>query len=140
MNERRERRKAHGEHVVCVNRSQELLDMICMLLADEGFEPTPLPVTPEAIDEIRRLAPDAVIVDLIANDVISWTLIEQIRSDPATNDVPCIIVSTDVHALDQVRRERDRYGGDRLIPKPFDVFELCDHLRELLSVTADEDH
>lgn len=138
MNARGERHKPDGEHIVCVNRSQELLDMICMLLIDEGFEATPLPVTAEAINEIRRLEPDAVIVDLVANDTASWSLIEQINKDPETIDIPCIIVSTDVHALEHVRRERHRYGGDRLITKPFDVFELCDELRDLLSVTADD--
>lgn len=129
--------EAHRGHVVCVNSSHELLEMMCLLLVDEGYHPTPLPVTPDTIDEIRRLSPDAMILDLISSDETSWRLIEQVNHDPATSGIPSIIVSTDPRALELVRSEPHRFGGDLLLPKPFDVFELCDQLERLLYQPSD---
>lgn len=125
-------------HIVCVNSSPELLEMICELLVDEGYDATPLPVASDTITEIRRISPDALVLDLVANDELSWQLIEQVNSDPATSHIPSIIVSTDPHALERVRHENRRYGGDCLLPKPFDVFELCEHLRRLLTRSSDD--
>lgn len=47
----------------------------------------------EGIDLARRVAPDLVLLDLVLPDVSGWEVLERLRSNPQTRDIPIIIAS-----------------------------------------------
>lgn len=133
-----ERAQPSEKHVVCVDNSRDLLEMLCMLLEDEGYRASPLTFGPDTFDSIVSLRPDALIVDLAYNVHQSWNLLERLSGESNTRSVPKIVVSTDVRALEIVRRQSHRFRAERVLQKPFDVYELCSMVGEIIGPAIDE--
>jgi DNA-binding response OmpR family regulator len=110
--------------------------MICTVFDEEGYDGTPLPIGPDTPDLIESILPDALMIDLVANHTRSWQLIQNIQANEATRETPRIITSTDARSLSLLQRDPEKYGGDRFMLKPFDVFELADVVRSLVTVCA----
>jgi CheY-like chemotaxis protein len=140
MSESEQHDQTQGSHIVCINNNLDLLEMICLLLEDEGYQATPLTLEPDTHANIVALEPDAIIIDLTYQNPASWNLLEQVNADPSTGEIPRIVVSTDLRALETAQTEAERYGGDRFLLKPFDVYELTDMIRDLLDPDAGRQH
>lgn len=126
------------KHVVCVDNSRDLLEMLCMLLEDEGYRASPLTFGADTFNNIVSLQPDALIVDLAYNVHQSWELLERLSDDTNTRSVPKIVVSTDVRALEIVQRQPVRFRAERVLQKPFDVYELCSMVGEIIGPATDD--
>ncbi|HVA08924.1 MAG TPA: response regulator, partial [Acidimicrobiales bacterium] len=66
--------------------------------------------------------PDLVLLDLHLPDMTGSDVLQQLRDDPGTTNVPVVVVSADATAA-QVRRLRSN-GAMAYFTKPIDVHEL----------------
>jgi len=71
----------------------------------------------EALDLARQHKPDLVILDAKMNVVSGKDICSELKSQPATKDVPIIVISGYPEA---VRYVHD-FGADEFVLKPFDV-------------------
>ena len=88
----------------------------------------------QALEEVARQRPDAIITDVMMPRVNGFDLCIALRADPATRDIPLIIVTA-------LEGERDRQrglaaGADAYLTKPFNGNDLTDRLAELLAARA----
>lgn len=117
------------DHVLAINDDRELLRLYAELLSDEGYRVSVdvLPATDLA--DVRALAPDLVVLDLVVGDQDRGTaFLELLRGDPTTRDLPVVVCSADSERLGQL--EGWLLGlSSSVLRKPFDIDELLAAVR-----------
>jgi CheY-like chemotaxis protein len=71
----------------------------------------------EALDHVRQHKPDLIILDAKLKVVSGKDICSELKSQPATKDIPIIVISGYPEA---VRYVKD-FGADEFVLKPFDV-------------------
>jgi len=94
------------------------------VLETEGYRVS-LSAAPLDLETVKRVAPDLVILDFMIDDGAGsgWSLIDALRADPATRDLPIVACTG---AVQQVREQRWRLdlNGVHVVLKPFDIDDL----------------
>lgn len=118
------RSPSYGPHILAGDDSPAVLDLFREILEEEGYRVT---TAREALGvaEIKRLAPDLVIIDHMLEDGegSGWQLLRELRDDPATANLPIVICTG---AVQQVRASEAllRQQNIGIVYKPFDIDEL----------------
>jgi CheY-like chemotaxis protein len=83
------------------------------------------------IDLAREHHPDAILLDLHLPDIQGDEVLRQLQDDPATRDIPVIVLSADAtsHHVESLRAN----GARHYLVKPIHVQDLLDLLDETLS-------
>ena len=84
----------------------------------QGFEVISTTTGRQALDLARSWHPDAVVLDLCLPDVHGFDICQALSANPATSDIPVIILSG-MEGADIVRRCR-AVGGMYYVAKPYD--------------------
>src|SRR4051812_4817525 len=107
--------------IAIVEDNVEMLEMVDVILTDEGYQTILLPEGQGAYQLVRAQQPDLVILDLRMEDPREgWITLDLLRADPATATVPVIMVSGD-HEFLCANAARLRAENCRVLPKPFRV-------------------
>lgn len=110
--------------VVLIQDDKDILGIMDQVLQEEGFDVTPS-LTTEPIDKLEEIEPDVVIIDdHIKGRKKGSQVIEELKSDPGTEDLPAVLTSTSAD-LAQIAEDCQ---ADDYIEKPFDI----DHLIEVV--------
>ena len=83
---------------------------------------------PEALRLARTSAPDLVLLDLMLPQTSGFEVLEAIRSNPATEKTPVVVIT----AWSHVEEEAEEAGADRFLAKPFEPSELQEIVRDLV--------
>jgi signal transduction histidine kinase len=86
-----------------------------------------------ALESIRRHPPDLVLSDIMMPNVDGFELLRAIRSDPATNTIPVILLSA--RAGEESRVEGLDAGADDYLVKPFSARELLARVQTHLELS-----
>lgn len=90
-----------------------------------------------ALDVAREILPDVVLVDLVMPQMPGAELIQKLRRDNQTQDMPVIVLSaSDDHMK---KTEAYAYGADDYLVKIPDKFVLIERIRRLASLDLDSD-
>ncbi|MEW6077656.1 MAG: response regulator [Thermodesulfobacteriota bacterium] len=85
----------------------------------------------QAVDTIRRLLPDIVLLDLMMPDMDGFRMLEQLKADPVTREVPILILADRDET--PVVAKALRLGADDFLKKPFDDEELLVRVKKIIS-------
>ncbi len=86
--------------ILVVEDDQDILTFLDEVLSDEGYPTERCHDGKRALALVRELQPKLVILDLwLGTTETGWTILEQLRADPATRAVPVIVYSADARAL-----------------------------------------
>lgn len=105
-----------------------------MLLQHTRLRPEVFEDAEEALPEIARLQPAAVLMDLNLPGMDGLQALARLRMDPATARIPVVIVSAD--ALSERIEQAHELGADGYLTKPLRVSELIDLLDTLIGRDA----
>jgi CheY-like chemotaxis protein len=119
-------------YIIVTNDDTTYLDMIREFLQDEGYPEVDCVLGPQAYQLIKRKRPDLVLLDIhIGQHDSGWRLLDFIRLDPQTTDIPVIICSTDPRLPrekgDWLRRQRCYF-----LEKPFQIANLTSMIAEIV--------
>lgn len=118
--------------IAVVNDDRNFLDLMEQLFEEEGYRVTLVHDAGDAYSTIKRHQPELVILDIrLGNPDAGWKVLEVLRLDPATTNIPIIVCSADLHAL-RTCEERLRQMRCECLPKPFDLDELTSLVSEVL--------
>jgi CheY-like chemotaxis protein len=84
----------------------------------------------EALEQIQARRPDLLLLDLNMPRLDGYQVIERVRADEATKDLPILVLTSWAH--DRAERALD-FGADEFLTKPFSGDVLIDVIRRLLN-------
>lgn len=115
-------KSAVGGRVLWADDNSDVRQYVARLLRQSGFEVSAVADGLEALDAARHDPPDLVLADVMMPRVDGFELLRRLRDDPATADVPVILLSA--RAGEEARIEGLRGGADDYLVKPFSAKEL----------------
>ncbi len=83
----------------------------------------------EALEKIKELNPDLVILDIMLPDVDGYTICEQIKEDPSLNSLVLILTA---RSSDLDKKVGYSMGADDYMTKPFGLADLITRVENLL--------
>ncbi len=108
--------------VLVVDDDPSIVKLIEINLKIEGYEVVTATDGSDALDEVARQIPDAIVCDLMMPVTDGYTVLRTLRIDPATKKIPFVIVSA--KSLPEEIQKALEMGADRYITKPFDPGKL----------------
>ena len=119
--------------ILVVNDTQEILELFRMILEGEMGHDVILSGFPiQDINEIERIKPDLIILDLIFEDEKSGIqMLQMLKMKRSTAGIPVLICTAAINSV----REQEGYlvsQGVHVLYKPFDIDQLQNHVRQLL--------
>lgn len=123
-------------HILCINHSPEILQLLRMLLESEGYQVSTQMTAEKDLEEIVRLKPDLITIDYMwTTSDNEWTHLNLLTIDPRTRDIPVILCTA---AVEQVMDMESHLAsiGVRVVFKPFEIDTLLTAVQELLAGTS----
>jgi serine phosphatase RsbU (regulator of sigma subunit) len=94
------------------------IDYLEQELEDSDYELLSATNGQEALERIRESLPDLVLLDIMMPVMDGFAVLEQVKADPATRDIPIIIISAN-NDLPSVVKGIQK-GAEDYLPKPFE--------------------
>jgi CheY-like chemotaxis protein len=122
-------------HVLLIDDTQEILDLMAELLEVEGYRVTCSQALLD-ITRVKALAPDVIIQDLrfAGTQEQGWKFLELTRLDPELARIPLVLCTAAVQTVGDpaMAKQLDRLGV-RVILKPFAIEDLLSALGQVLT-------
>jgi type II secretory ATPase GspE/PulE/Tfp pilus assembly ATPase PilB-like protein/CheY-like chemotaxis protein len=120
-----------GAMVLLVDDEDQLRRVMKDLLERQGYTVVEARDGAQALDEVDRHAPDIVILDLNLPGVDGYSVLSQLRSRPATRQIPVIVLTAKGDEDNEVRVLQ--LGADDFLTKPFRAKALAARLESTLA-------
>lgn len=120
--------------IVVIDDTPEVLDLLEILLSDEGFQVIRCQEASLAVETVADATPVLVIADLKMAGVDRWELVDALMTDERTAHLPLIVCSGAVTELRTAEPRIQAHGGDVLI-KPFDIQVLTGMVKRLIAAS-----
>jgi CheY-like chemotaxis protein len=122
--------RGKGTTVLLVEDEEQLRRVMKDLLEREGYRVAEARDGVQALDQVDRLAPDVIILDLNLPGIDGYSVLSQIRSRPATRTIPVVVLTAKGDEDNEVRVFE--LGADDFITKPFRAKALSARLEAVL--------
>ena len=98
------------------------------VLGHEGYEVIWRQTGPEGLAAAESESPDVIMLDLMLPEVDGWTVLRELKKNPATRATPVIMSSAVVDRSTDIERSL----AEAVLRKPFGIEELLKTVREVL--------
>ncbi len=115
--------------LVLIDDDPDLRKLIALTLNfSAGWEVTTAAGGVEGIEAVRRIKPDAVVVDIMMPEVDGYEVCRRLKADPDTAAIPVVFLT----ARTQIDEEQVRdMGAAGVIIKPFETDTIADRILDL---------
>ena len=114
------------ERVLVVEDDAHAYELISSALGSAGYLAIRARHGDEALKLAKESRPVAVTLDLVLPGLDGWEVLKRLKSDPATRDIPVVIIS-----MVENRELGVALGADDYFVKPVDRERLLDRIRQL---------
>ncbi|MEM9638378.1 MAG: response regulator [Pseudomonadota bacterium] len=121
-----------GKRVLLVEDEMNIIEAIRFLLSREGWQVDTHSDGSDATDVIRDRKPDLVVLDVMLPGKSGFDILEELRGDEATADLPVLMLTARGQSRD--REMAEKAGVSRFMTKPFSNTEVLTAVRDLLYV------
>jgi type II secretory ATPase GspE/PulE/Tfp pilus assembly ATPase PilB-like protein/CheY-like chemotaxis protein len=122
--------RGQGACVLLVEDEEQLRRVMKDLLQREGYKVAEARDGIQALDEVDRFAPDVIILDLNLPGLDGYGVLAQLRSRPATREIPVMVLTAKGDEDNEVRVFE--LGADDFVTKPFRARSLTARLEAVL--------
>jgi len=105
--------------ILIVEDDDATAELLSDLLHAEGYDVETLSA-PRTVDDVRRLRPDLILLDLVFPDLKGEDLLRDVRSDHELHELPVVLLSAVPHLADMAAR----LPVQGYVSKPFELDEL----------------
>ncbi len=122
--------RGRGAKVLLVEDEEQLRRVMKDLLERDGYIVAEARDGVQALDEVDRHAPDIIVLDLNLPGLDGYSVLQQLRSRPATRGIPVMVLTAKGDEDNEVRVFE--LGADDFITKPFRARALSARLEAVL--------
>jgi len=79
--------------IAVIEDNEDLVTLFSRYLAGRSYRLVPIGGGAEAIERLREVQPDAIVLDLMMPDVDGWEVLQQVKADPLLRDLPVVVCS-----------------------------------------------
>lgn len=119
--------------IMVVDDEPDTVDLVSLVLEDEGYEIMPAYTGREALDMLSDAKPDLILLDIMMPGIDGWNVYQSIRKNEKTKDLPVVMLTAKAQSIDKMIGLHV-VGVDGYLTKPFGRMELIDcvkaHLKE----------
>ncbi len=126
-----------GKLVLVVDDEDLTRQMISMFLSLDGLETIEAENGIEALEQVARYHPDAIILDVMMPEMDGITVCEKLRANSGTAAIPVLMLSG--RSQPDAVEEGLAVGADVYMKKPMDPQEMLVVLKELMGKRATVD-
>ncbi|HSR60262.1 MAG TPA: ATP-binding protein, partial [Robiginitalea sp.] len=113
--------------ILVVDDDTPIRSLLRQELSDAGYNVAEAANGKAALDMVRIQKPDLIILDVMMPEINGFDVAAVLKNDPATMDIPIIILS-----IVEDKERGFRIGVDRYLTKPIDTEKLFHEVDELL--------
>lgn len=108
--------------VIVVDDDPAILDLVEMVLDEEGYTVRTASNGLEALDLLQSQQPSLVLLDLMMPVMDGWTFCRTVKDNAETSNLPIVVMSADLH----LGQKADDIRADDFLLKPFDIDNLLE--------------
>lgn len=123
--------------ILVVEDERDVSKVISVNLKLEGMDVVEAYDGPSALEMIEKEKPDCVVLDIMLPKVSGWDILEEIKSNPETLEMPVVMVTAKVAERDQLRGLG--HGAVKYLTKPFSPITLTETIKSVLKPQAREE-
>ena len=120
--------------IYCVEDDENIRQLIVYALNNNGYEALGFKNSEDFYSMIDTSIPDLVLLDIMLPGDDGLKILEKLRSNSKTRDIPVIMVSAKSSEFDKIKGLDQ--GADDYVTKPFGVMELISRVKALLRRTS----
>ena len=124
-------------HILAIDDEPDILEVYRDILTDEGYRVTTqlVPATDPA--DVRALAPDLIVLDLlIGHEDRGTPFLAMLKADSTTRDIPVLVCSVAIHRLRALEAQFASWDCG-VVAKPFDIDDFLADVRACLAKHPD---
>ncbi|MFQ6100866.1 MAG: GAF domain-containing protein [Anaerolineae bacterium] len=118
--------------VLVVDDDKDNLSLMREILRTHGFGVRTTTRGLRALRVAREVQPALMLLDLKLGDLDGHTVLRRLKNNPATQDIPVIVMTGSVAVDDKKRRKALALGAARFMTKPFSVEELIKEIEMVM--------
>ncbi|HEU0164282.1 MAG TPA: response regulator [Thermomicrobiales bacterium] len=119
-------------HILAINHSPEVLTLLEELLREEGYRVTTRSHLDRDLRDFSTVSPDLIVIDYMwATDDDNWSLLQLLRMNPATRDIPIVLCTGAVREAQALESHLFEMRI-RVVYKPFDIGVLLGVIADAL--------
>jgi CheY-like chemotaxis protein len=123
---------SHQPLIVVVEDNQDINDLLSLILEEEGYRVISTTDGVTALQMAREHHPALITLDLGLPGRDGWAIARDLQEDPATEDIPILVISAHTRDLEAPLRRR----AARVISKPFYIAQVINDVAEILNRRA----
>lgn len=121
-----------GKHVLLVEDETNIIEAIQFLLSREGWQVDTHSDGATAVDKVRSMRPDLVVLDYMLPGKNGIDILTELRADPDFLRLPVLMLTARGQSRD--RDLAERAGVSRFMTKPFSNNEVVTAVRDLVQL------
>jgi CheY-like chemotaxis protein len=122
--------------VLVIDDEPDVLLLCRVNLRHAGHDVTETQDGAEGVSLARETEPDVVILDLMLPRMDGYDVLDALRADPATRDLPVVVLTAKAQRSEHTRSLEQ--GATGFLTKPFAPEDLVHRVEELAGMTAQE--
>ena len=116
--------------IYIVEDDKNILEIECFALKNSGYDIRGFSCAKDFFQALRDFLPDLILLDIMLPDEDGLSILQKLRTNKTTQDLPIIMVTAKATEIDKVKGLDS--GADDYITKPFGVMELISRVKALL--------
>jgi len=119
-----------GEHIIIFEQHNDMTELVASRLSRHAYEVDITADSAEGLKLARTLRPDLLVLDATLSAPAGRAALMQVRSDPATADIPVLVLSGDEEEGDAAAGQW--VGADEHVAKPFSMSAVVGRVGAML--------
>lgn len=129
--------QSENAKILVVDDEPMIIQFYQAALGEQGYQIAAAEDGRQALEKTREFQPDVILLDVVMPELNGFQVTERLKADPATADIPIILVTGLGRIEDRVKGLEA--GADDFLSKPFNLDELMVRVRSLIKLKKLQD-
>ncbi len=119
-----------GRQVLVIEDEPNIIEAISFILSRDGWIVNTHTNGETAVEAVHKFEPDALILDVMLPGRSGYDILQELRADEATRQIPVLMLTARGQKND--RELAERLGVNKFMTKPFSNAEVLESLRQIV--------